>query len=286
MLVVAAHDAGGANILASYLAREGKDARLALGGPAVAIFENRLGRGPDARDVSELINDASFLLTGSGWSSDLEWQAIKAGRDSGIPTATFLDHWVNYRDRFIRANQLFLPDEIWVGDRHAFTMASEEFPGLPIRLVPNPYFLDIGEKRPDEVKRDADSTLRILYAAEPIQEGCGFDEWDALHYFFTNLAVFDGPVQVTLRPHPSDPENKYRKFLASSKWLLGGKGSLLAELHDYGVVAGSHTMALAVGLQLGLRCISVIPPMHGPCLIPLAGIESFEELISRNESTP
>ena len=31
----------------------------------------------------------------------------------------FLDHWTNYRERFLLDGSPVLPDELWVGDEHA-----------------------------------------------------------------------------------------------------------------------------------------------------------------------
>ena len=45
-----------------------------------------------------------------------------------------LDHWVNYKERFIRGGELILPDEIWVCDNHALALAKKAFPGARVSL--------------------------------------------------------------------------------------------------------------------------------------------------------
>ena len=42
-----------------------------------------------------------------------------------IPTFCFLDHWNNYKERFILKGKLFLPDVIYVSDNYALNIAKK-----------------------------------------------------------------------------------------------------------------------------------------------------------------
>ena len=44
-----------------------------------------------------------------------------------INVCAYLDHWVNYKQRFILNKKLILPNEIWVSDTLAYTIAKETF---------------------------------------------------------------------------------------------------------------------------------------------------------------
>ncbi len=59
------------------------------------------------------------MLCGTSWQSDLEWRATELARRSGKRCVAYLDHWVNYRERFEREGELRLPDAIWVADLYA-----------------------------------------------------------------------------------------------------------------------------------------------------------------------
>ena len=104
-LCVAAHDAGGAEVLSSLLRRTGAlaagDVRLALAGPARAVFERKLGSVLN-RSLPDALDGAGSLLGGTGWQTRFEFDAFCAARDRSIHSIAVLDHWTNYRERFER----------------------------------------------------------------------------------------------------------------------------------------------------------------------------------------
>ena len=95
-------------------------------------------------------------------------------RRAGKRCAVMLDHWVNYKHRFIRHGHWHWPDEIWVGDEEAAQIAAESLPEIPCLLVPNAYFLDLKDdiknitvqKKPQKKFRG----ISILYVCEPLRE--------------------------------------------------------------------------------------------------------------------
>ena len=97
MISIVAHDAGGAEIVSSYIKQKGLDCLYSLGGPALSIFKRKLGR---VRVVSleESILNSEWVLCGTSWQSNLEWQAIGLAKTQGKKTVAFLDHWINYEE--------------------------------------------------------------------------------------------------------------------------------------------------------------------------------------------
>lgn len=276
-----AHDAGGAHILASLIKRKKWPATLVLEGPAKKVFEERLGRPPVTATLEEAVNETTLFLTGSGWESNLEWQAVFLGKALGIRTITFLDHWVNYRGRFTRNGTESLPTEIWVGDEFAPDLAEKEFSGqAKIVFEPNPYFLDLKEKQSSVPFRPSGRSVKILYAREPVELTQSFREVDAFKYLLDNLNLFGTrPKQITLRPHPSGSEpDDLLIELNPQLFAVGGKKQLVDEILEHDVVVGCHTMALAVAFYLGRLPISAIPPGSGFCSIPIKGIQMLSDL--------
>ena len=101
------HDAGGAEILSSWLLRSDDLCSVVAEGPAVSIFNRKC---PDAKRLSlaEATENADWVLCGSGWSSDFERQAIQFCRKERKKTIVFLAHWVNYKERFKYFDDSFL----------------------------------------------------------------------------------------------------------------------------------------------------------------------------------
>lgn len=293
---IVAHDAGGAEVLSSYVRRQGLHGLYVLQGPARKVFERKLG-DIETLSLDDAIRQADWVLCGTSWQSELEFDAIKLARALGKRSVAFLDHWVNYRERFERKGELNLPDEIWVGDPIATELAEKIFDKTPIRLVENPYFMDIrAEVLAAPVVRSGDADrLAVLYVCEPVREHAlrqhgderywGYVEEDALRYFLANVAVLGKPVErILIRPHPSEAANKYdwAKDEFDLPIAFGGTRSLFEEIADNDVVVGCASMAMVVGLLAGKQVISCIPPGGPKCALPQPEIRSLQGLLSES----
>jgi len=293
MVCVVSHDAGGAEILASYVAQRRLDCMFVLEGPAVKVFERRVGFIHLSR-LDDAVAKCDWLLCGTSWQSDIEWRALGLGHRCGKRTVAFLDHWGHYRERFIRQGEECFPDEIWVGDELAETRAHECFPGSHITLVPNPYFEDLKRDlaaagRPQPVAPD--HGLNVLFVSEPLREHglreygderhWGYTEEEALRYFMAHLDLLGGSIgRIAIRPHPSEPLDKYdwvRQEYQSSI-VNGGIRTLLEEIVESDVVVGFESMAMVVGLLAGKRVISCIPPGGKACALPQSDIEHLQHI--------
>lgn len=293
LIAVIAHDAGGAEVLSSHVRRQGLHCLYALQGPARKIFERKLG-DIERLPLDDAIRRADWVLCGTSWQSGMELDAIKLARSLSKRSVAFLDHWVNYRERFERQGELNLPDEIWVGDPIAAELAGNIFDQTPIRLVENPYFMDIrAEMLAIPLVRSGDAKrLAVLYVCEPVREHAlrqhgnerywGYTEEDALRYFLANVAVLGKPVErILVRPHPSETANKY-SWVRNEFDLpiaFGGTRSLLEEIADSDVVVGCASMAMVVGLLAGKQVISSIPPGGGQCALPQPEIKLMQQLL-------
>jgi hypothetical protein len=285
-IAIVAHDAGGAEVLSSYVARHSSSCMFVLEGPAVKIFERKLGV-ITLTPLEEAIDACGSLLCGTSWESDLEWQAISAAQAADKPAVAFLDHWVNYRKRFVRRGIEQLPDVIWIGDEVAEKLARKTFPETSVQRVPNPYFEDI---RDELLELDSATEpavrggLRVLFLCTPVKEHevkRGYTEFDALRYFFANRSALGKPIStLVIRPHPSEEPEKYGSIVAEfgEGVSLGGDKSLLREIAESDVVLGCGSMAMVVALVAGRRVISAVPPGGRPSALPHLEIESLQAL--------
>jgi hypothetical protein len=296
MVAVVSHDAGGAEIVSSYVRQRRADAVFVLDGPARAVFARKLGA---VRQVAleAAVAQCDSLICGTSWQSNLEIDAIRAAKSLRKPSVAFLDHWANYKERFVRDGEMWLPDEIWVGDTIARSMAISAFPGLPVRLVGNPYFADI-KRELDALQTQRAHALggtSVLYVAEPLREQAqlqfgderhwGYVEEEALRYFLRNISCLGAVTDVVIRPHPSEALDKYA--WAQSEFdlpiVMGGSRPLLEEIVGADVVVGCESMALVVGLLAGKRVVSCIPPGGRPCVLPHREIVRLETLLDMSE---
>ncbi|MBL4783972.1 MAG: hypothetical protein JKY49_00945 [Cohaesibacteraceae bacterium] len=295
-VAVICHDAGGAEILSNWVVRQSSPYILVLEGPSKSIFERKLGAHVTC-SLDEAIENADWVLTGTSWQSDIEIQAIKLARQKNKKSVSFLDHWVNYQERFKSAGELILPDEIWVGDEDAFRIAGRTFPGHKIKLKPNPYFENMAFQI-EKLKRNSLDTLsekKILYVCSPVKEHAKlkygdelyweFTEEDAVRYFMANVHLLNHSTgKVVLRPHPSEENGKYD--WATTEFapdiLIGGEQDLLDEIANADIVAGFNSMAMVIGLIAGKRIINALPPGKIVNTLPMKKIEQLSD-IAKNQ---
>lgn len=295
MIAMISHDAGGAEILSSYVRQQGFDSLYVLEGPARKIFERKLGP-IESVPLEEAIRQSASILCGTSWQSDIELNAIKLARTLGKRSIAFLDHWVNYRDRFVRSGEIIFPDEIWVGDVMAEAMAKEIFPNLLVTLVDNPYVQDIRQELAaiQTHRLPNPNSISILYVCEPLSEHAlmrhgdahfwGYVEEEALRYFLSNSSALGKPIErILIRPHPSEPIEKYswaqQEFDLPIK--MGGTHTLLEEISESDFVVGCESMAMVVALLAGKRVISCIPPGGRACVLPHAEITSLQSILEK-----
>jgi hypothetical protein len=293
MITVVCHDAGGAEIVSSYIRQTGLECLYVLEGPACKVFQRKLGF-IQALPLEAAIRQSSSILCGTSWQSDVEINAIKLARSLGKHSIAFLDHWVNYRDRFIRRDEIFLPDEIWVGDAMAEAMAKKIFPRLPITVIDNPYMRDIRQELAEiKMQREPNhEAISVLYVCEPVSEHAllrhgnarfwGYVEEEALRYFLSNASVLGRPIErILIRPHPSERAEKYNWVQQEFELPIemGGVRTLLEEVVDSDVVLGCESMAMVIGLLASKKVVSCIPPEGRTCALPHTEIISLQDMI-------
>ena len=297
MICIVSHDAGGAEILSSYVRQSEGSWLYSLAGPALKIFGAKLG-STESLSLEDAIAQSEWVLCGTSWQSDIEWRAIGLARESGKRSVAFLDHWVNYQERFVRGGIRHLPDEIWVGDAYAEALAVKEFPETTIRLLQNPYFADIRLEVDNLKNRHAsgdqdNDAVAVLFVCENISEHAalqhgdprywGYTEFDAIEYFFQKIAALGAPISsVVIRPHPSDPAGKYDQIIVKYAGLpsLSSGKTLLDDIAQADIVVGCESMAMVIAVQCGRRVISCIP-LDGVALkLPFEEIEILSALAS------
>ena len=299
MIAVVSHDAGGAEILSSWLRQNQVPYCLVLDGPATGIFERKLGACPTLPLV-DAIQLSDWVLCGTSWQSDLEKQAIVKAKAAGKKVAAFLDHWVNFLERFQLGDSRVLPDELWVGDADAQAMAQALFPGLRVVLTPNPYFIDLqAELLAAQPPSNGTKKVSVLYVCEPVREHAlmaygnerywGYTEEEALQYFLDHVAELGVDVgAIVIRPHPSESKTKY-DWARQKNYLVTETASsktLLAQIQEADVVVGCASMAMVVALLAKKRVVCSIPPGGKPCELPQTAIEHLQAIVSNMRGAP
>ncbi|MDP2382626.1 MAG: hypothetical protein Q8N00_07455 [Nitrospirota bacterium] len=287
-LAVVAHDAGATNLILGWVKNQSNvTVRTCLQGPAMALWSATFPNWKN-ESLSDALDDAAMLLSGTGWASDLEHEARRMARALGIFSIGVIDHWVNYRERFIRNGEEVLPDELFVADEDAQTEAVRCFPNLPVMLLPNRYLeglvAQINALSPEPNERPGS---HILYVLEPIRQPWGNNEepgeFQALDFFLERVGALGlgHTPEVRLRSHPSDPPGKYASWLSRSGELnltIDTSSSLAEAIAWADWVVGCQSFAMVVALHANRRVISTNPPWAPRCALPQRGIQHLRDL--------
>ncbi len=289
-LGVVSHDAGGAEVVSSYVKRNNLETIFTLGGPARDIFTKKLGN-VISYDLEGCVMLADWLLCSMGWS-DLEWQAVSRAKRMNKHVTVFLDHWTGFESRFERNGELVLPDELWVGDVAAEKLAHKAFPDIPVKLVPNPYYADLRDELSlmPALSHSVGSGIRILYVCEPTApvtdslKGSGYTDHAALKYFLKYIGQCNEAIErISLRPHPREADDKYAWALRddSMNVTLSAGRELLEEIWEHDWVVGRNSMALVVAVIAGKKVFSCIPPGGKPCTLPCEEVVHLGQQMSK-----
>jgi hypothetical protein len=281
-VAVVCHDAGACNLILPWLGAEpGAGVRAFMQGPALKLWQARFGEQCLVAELDEALAGAELVLTGTGWASSLEHDARVLASRLGQRSAAVIDHWVNYPDRFQRHAEVMWPDEFWLTDTDAVTIASRHFPVQRLRCYANGYLAEQTRAIAPLVQQQA-----VLYVMEPMRTDWGrggvAGEWQALDAFMLHRVAAGIPLgaPIRLRPHPSDDTGKYGQWLARHpQVVLDDSPTLAAAISRARWVVGCESMALVVALAAGRDVISSLPMWAPPCRLPHTGIRRLGERV-------
>jgi hypothetical protein len=253
-------------------------------GPALVLWQRAFPAHKLCKTLEDALEGCRSLLTGTGWASDLEFDAIDAASDLGLQTAALLDHWTNYEQRFIRRGRIVWPKEFWVVDQYAFTIATQVFPEKCVKQVSD-FYLKTQVQQIGSTPSDSEEQT-LLYLLEPARSNWGLNrpgEFQALDYMLENLARLSLPegVRILLRPHPSESLDKYSDWVAQhadKKVALDNSATLAEAVSQANWVAGCESYALVVALASGRTVYCTLPPWAPTCRLPHEGLIHIKSL--------
>jgi len=288
-LAVVCHDAGAANLIVEWLKDYKGDLQPCMLGPAKIIWEKHFP-GTKLISIDTVLNGSKSLLSGTGWG-DVEHSARIKAKKIGIQNISVIDHWTNYRERFIREESEVLPDIIIVSDKHAYSQAQILFPSILVIELPNNY-LQVEAKLAcsERLKECKDPIENILIIAEPLrQKKPGKDiylEFDAIEFFMNSLNkinISSNYVHIALRLHPSEPEGKYdfiqRKYQSLvTEFTISKNNMLYEDIAWADLVVGMNSFALVVALSAKIPTMSILPPGSNKCTLPYEEIRHLRNI--------
>ena len=289
-IAVVAHDAGAARLLLSWLEPLDKQLRFYLEGPALEMLRKERPQARNEKNLEACLNQCQLLLSGTGWSSNLEHHARSIAQRQKMKSVAVIDHWVNYDKRFKRNDSQVLPQGIWVSDEEAAILARKQFPKQWIEQLENKWLNQLTKEVQNyQAKRSPKGphspATKLLYLLEPLRDRTSGEpnggEFKALEYWLSELEHLmhiglinqrKNKLQLTLRQHPSEPPNKYKEWIEKhcNNWAMALDicPSLPESLGSTDMVFGCETQALVAALACKIPAFSTLPPEFPPNRLP------------------
>jgi hypothetical protein len=206
---------------------------------------------------------------------------LKTIINSATKTIAFLEHWINYKERFLRNKKLYLPNEMYVGDKYAKKIAQKLFKNLPVKLIKNPYWKNFCNELKKFKKRKAENKKEvILYFTENLKQinkinktNINFSDFDAINFFFSNIEYISKKIdKIIFRVHPSESFKKYKKIILkySDKFNIevSKKNKLIEDIANCDIAVGCQTMAMVMALFANKKVFSSVPIKNYNKILP------------------
>jgi RimJ/RimL family protein N-acetyltransferase len=261
---VAVYDSGGAQQV-KFLVKNLRNPVLVYAeGPALEIF-NGADEKHNLLDSLDSIYQCDLILTGSGWMSTLERNAIERAKGLGIPAITLLDHWVNYQERF--DGPVNTPDALLVTNSPAFNIAKAKFPGKVVWQIPDYQLIHYKEILFDNFI-EKDCTLVLLEPINQLNEGFEI----TLELLSILLDAADdvsrrfGSSRILLRLHPSQVSNKEILELLTAQNRnveISEEIELVEDLRNANCVIGINTYGLYLASECNIKTFSLFSGSSG-----------------------
>jgi len=283
MFSIISKDAGGAELACRFALNQNEKFCLALSGPAIKVFKKKFSK-IKIISKSDAIKKSDWVLCSTSTEGNFEKDGIILAKKNKKKVVVLLDHWVEYRSRFIKNKKLFIPDEIWVTDNYALRIIKKENFKTKILLKKNLYFEEFQKKaKLFKRKKNKLSGKNILFLSEWVNPSHkkSYNEKECLKFFLNNLSSLKSKInKITIRFHPGEKIKKLR-WLKNypNKILISKNKHVFDDILQHDIVVGINTIALVLGLIAKKKVISCIPSKTDKCDLPYKGILDFNKII-------
>ncbi len=272
MICLVSYDVGGAELLSCWAKYNKKKFLYCIKGPALKVYKKNI-KGFKNSSANDIKKKTTKIITSTSKISDHEINFLKYGIKKKIKTISILDHWINYKSRFIRYKKTTLPNEIWVTDKFAYNIAKKTF-NLKILKKKN-YYIE-GIVKDYNKKKKLFKNKLVLYLSA---RGSLVLEKKRILYFLKFKKFFEKKkLKILIKLHPSENKKKYDwlKKNFSKNIILNNKSSLNDLLLKSKYVIGCNSMAMVVATFLGKKVFDALPPQDEKNKLPFKQIKKLK----------
>ncbi len=283
MKLIICRDMGSASVISEN--ENKKNCIYFLKNPAKKFFEKKGIISENLKTLEKNIKDCELIITGTSWPLDIEFKAIKLAKKYNKKIITYLDHWVNYEERFNNKKELF-PEIIVTTDSEAFKLAKKKFLFSKILLKKNLYL----EKLKNKYKMIKKEKKYILYIDNHLID-IRKNIINKKNYFNHNeKSIFENFVKkiinhnikskkILFRTHPKkklkNSLNIVRKY--NSICSISKNDDLIKDIAKSEIVVGWNSMAMYIAYKLGKKVMHILPKGFKDNNLPIKDILYLEK---------
>jgi hypothetical protein len=271
MILMAANDAGPAEYMAMLARKLSGEIRYRGSQISSPVFNRS---GIDSLPSGDVKSpECQLILTGTCLGDGIDKDMTRLGKDRGITTITFIDHWTLMKERFVTgAGETIFPDHIVINDDYAMSLAIEAgIPHQKLHALGNPVLensdklMATGAGNPQYVRENNNYfTNVILFVSEQLARDYeaglypdeGYDEFGVLEDIIATV----GPRDLLLiKQHPQEEMGKYARYLADNIQIADQEGSLYGLIDHADFIVGMRSMLLLEASNVNGKIISYRP---------------------------
>lgn len=247
---IVCNDAGGSEIISSWLLTKNNKVNFHLSGPAINIFKKKFSIKKNL-NLSDLINNSDVIITGTSLKSMQEINAIKHSKLKKKKVISFIDHWVNYEKRFIRRGVKILPNIIVAHDSKSYHLLRKKFPKqIKINFIKNAYF-KLVLNRYKNISKNKKKNKFVFFSSNNDISISNLSDIDCLkntiRFIKKNFNKENNKIDIILRCHPSENKKKYNKIkIKNTNIVIDSNNDLLKTISENQFFFGYESMALVI----------------------------------------
>ena len=254
---IVCNDAGSANIIVNWIRVYRYNYFIKTQGPAKKIFKRILPKVNVNIGLRNIITKSEIIITGTSDKNNLDNKARAISIKNKKKVVAVIDHWVNYKKRFLYKDKLILPSEIWVTDKHSFILAKKIF--KDIKIIRKKNFLENSIKT---IKKKKITKIRnYLYFLEPINNSIEFLALKNFYIFLLKNNI-DKKINIKFKLHPRENISKYKLFLKlfnKFNYQIINDIDLKSLLNWSQIILGMTSYALVLGFKSKKPVYSLLP---------------------------
>ena len=230
------------------------------------------------------------VVTATSYPGNLELLFVKEATSCNIEVISFVDHWTNMKDRFLRDEKFILPRSVYVIDEFAKQIAIDE--GLPVSVLQvsdNPYYTYLKGWKPLRDKSAVlghldlpESTNYLLFAPEPLlqfglQKKYGFSELDGLNELIKIIIdqQIDRKMRLIIKPHPNHEIDLFNRIELPDFITIANKSDYNELAYYSEGILGFFSNSLIEGFFMQKKIIRILSQITYPLQDPLIRWRGF-----------